>query len=535
MIGIAGFYYYHRNLYSRETLKLEILGPETAKMGEEIEYVVKYKNNGKVRLEEPRLIFEYPEHSLPTEQENLRITKELPDIYPGEEKSFHFKTRLFGKQGETKKARAFMSYRPKNLKVHYESETTFITQIEIVPITFEFDLSSRVESGRGLKFYLNYFSQVDYPLADISIRVEYPTGFQYIESSPPALEENNWDISFLNKTEGGRIEIEGILTGEVGEQKVFSATLGIWQEGELVVLKEIMKGVEIIEPSLHISQEINGSSRYTASVGDILHYQIFFKNIGTKPFENLFLVTRLKGELFDFQTIRSNFGQCEPGDNSVVWDWRQVPELRFLDAGEEGEVEFWIELKKDWPYRGAEDENLQLVNKVTFPSQAQEEFVTKVNSRLQLAQTGFMGDEVFGSEGPLPPRAGKKSLFTIIWRVKNFYNLVENTKVAATLPPEVKLTGKILPEEASLTYDSKSREIIWKIDKLEPGQGIENPYQLAFQIVLTPTEEQIGKTAPLISEAEISGEDQWTGEILSATSSAIDTGSINPDKGEVVE
>ncbi|MCD6528434.1 hypothetical protein J7K44_02245 [bacterium] len=529
-LGILGFYYYHRNLYSREVLKLEILGPEKVKAGEEIEYIVKYKNNGKIRLEDPYLIFEYPPHSLPVDHKSQRITKELSDIYPGEEKSFHFKARLFGKEGEVKKAKASLSYRPKNLKAYYESATTFVTQIETVPLTFEFNLFSRVESGRELKFYLNYFSQIDYPLSDLEVKIEYPSGFQYIESRPSALENNSWEINSLNKNDGGRIEIKGILTGKVGEQKVFKATLGMWQEGEFVVLKEISKGVEIIEPSLYIYEQINNSPQYVASLGDLLHYQIFFKNIGNKPFENLFLVTKLQGELFDFQTIRSDSGQCEPGDNSVIWDWRQVPELRFLDAGEEGKVEFWIELKKDWPYRGSRDENLQLVNKVIFPGQGEKEFVTKVNSRLEVSQAGFIGDEIFGSEGPLPLEAGKESFFTLIWRVKNFYNIVENVKVSATLSPKVRLTGKILPEEASLTYDSKSREIIWNIDKIEPGKGIKEPYQLAFQVALMPTEEDIGKAVPLISEVKILGEDKWTGEILSATSSAVDTGNINPDK-----
>jgi len=534
LAGGLGFYYYHRNLYSREVLKLEILGPEKVKAGEEIEYIVKYKNNGEIRLENPRLVFEYPEYSLPIEGENLRVIKELPDIYPGEERSFHFRARLFGKEGEAKKAKATLSYYPKNLKARYESVTTFTTRIESVPITFEFDLPSRAESGREIKFYLNYFSQIDYPLSDLEVKIEYPSGFQYLESDPPALDDTHWEIKLLNKTEGGRIEIKGILSGEVEEQKIFRAMLGMWQGGKFVMLKEIMKGVEIIEPSLYIYQQINGSPQYIPSLGETLHYQIFFKNIGEKPFTNLFLVVQLKGDLFDFQTLRSDSGQCEPGDNSVIWDWRTVPKLRFLDAGEEGEVNFWINLKKNWPYRGKRDENLQIVNKVIFPSQTQKEFVTKVNSRIEVSQEGFVGDEIFGSQGPLPPKVGEKSFFTVIWRVKNFYNPVENLKVSAFLPPEVKLTGKILPEEASLTYDSKSREIVWNIDKLDPGEGIKKPYQLAFQIALTPSEEK-EKEVLLISEVKVEGEDKWTGERLFATSSAIYTGDIESEKGIVGE
>ena len=521
--GVAGFFYYHRNLYSKETIKLEILGPDAVNMGEETEYIVKYKNNGRVRVEDPQLIFEYPEHSLVSGKEPLRVQKDLPDIYPGEEKSFHFKCRLFGKEGEGKKAKAYLSYRPKDLSARFESDTTFTTRIKAVPITFEFDITSRTESGRKVKFFINYFSNIDYPLSDLTIKADYPSGFQYVESNPSALDENNWNISSLNKTEGGRIEVNGILTGKVGEQKVFRAQLGLWEDGEFVVLKEAVKGVEIIEPSLYINQEINGSPNYSAVPGEMLHYRIFFRNIGQKPFEKLFLIARLKGDLFDFQTIHSDLGQCEPGDNSIVWDWRQVPALRFLEAGQEGEVEFWVKLKNSWPYRGKIDENLSLIDKITFPSQAQKEFVTKVNSHFEVSQKGYIDDEIFGSEGPLPPRVGKDSFFTIVWRVKNFYNQVKNVKMEATLPPEVKLTGEILPESAGITFDSQSRQLIWSIGDLSPGQGIEEPVQLAFQIALTPNGSQRGKAPVLVSDVVVSGEDQWTGKTIFATSSAIDT------------
>ena len=534
LAGVVGYFYYQKNIYSKEVLKFEILGPSEAQILEEIEYTVKYKNNGDVTLEDAKLTFEYPKYSL-VEEGSLRQEFKLEDIYPGQERSISFKGRLIGKENETKTAKATLSYRPKNLKAFYDSPTSLTTQIKSVPLTFEFDLSSRAESGREVRFSLNYFSNVDYPLANLGIKVEYPSGFQFLESDPQALEESNWEISSLNRTEGGRIKIKGIITGGVREQKIFRAILGLWQEGEFIVLKEVMKGVEIIEPSLYITQLINGSSRYTANLGDSLHYEIYFQNIGEKPFERLSLIARLEGELFDFQTIKSDLGECEPGDNSVVWSWGKVSELRFLEAGQEGKVEFWINLKEEWPYRGPQDENLSLKNKISVLGQTREEFITKVNSKLEIEQKGYIDDEIFGSEGPLPPKVGQKSYFTIIWRAKNFYNLVENVKVKANLPPEVELTGKVLPKEAAFTFDSKSREIVWAIDSLEPGQGIEEPVQLTFQIALIPTEKQKGKPAALISETKISGEDKFTEQILSATSLAIDTEDIAIEKGIVVE
>ena len=72
IVGLVGFWFWQKNSYSKEILKLEILGPAEVTLGQEIEYTVRYKNNGNIRLEDPRLTFEFPAYSLLGEGELLR-------------------------------------------------------------------------------------------------------------------------------------------------------------------------------------------------------------------------------------------------------------------------------------------------------------------------------------------------------------------------------------------------------------------------------------------------------------------------------
>lgn len=522
--GIAGFWYYQKNIYSREGLKLEIFGPESVELAEEIEYIVKYKNNGNARLEEPRLIFEYPKYSILEEGQNLRQEIVLQDIYPGEEKTLRFKARLLGKEGETKEVRAWLSYRPKNLKARYTSDTTFTTIIKKVLLTLEFDLPSQIESGKDLRFRLNYFSNTDYPLLNLRAAAEYPSGFEFIESVPSALEKTEWELSPLNKTEGGRIEIVGKVRGEIKEQKLFRARLGSWQAGEFVLLKETVKGVEIVKPALRVSQQINGNPEYAANLGDRLHYEIFFKNVGEGTLTDLSLLTTLVGDIFDLNTLKAPEGEFTLGDNSIMWEWRRVADLQFLDFGEEGRVEFWVKLKENWEIPSLEGKTT--IKSRIYLSQVKEDFVTKVNSKLEISQAGYFQDEVFGNSGPIPPKVGKTTTYTVTWLVKNYYNEVKNIKVKATLPQNVKLTSKIFPEAESekFTFDSVSREIVWEVGELRVGQGVLNPApNISFQIVFRPDLTQKGKIPEIISEAKISGADQWTGETLEAIAQAVDT------------
>ncbi|MCK4474014.1 hypothetical protein KAU40_01995 [Candidatus Parcubacteria bacterium] len=534
IVGIAGFWYYQKNFYSKDTLKLEIFSQAEAVIYQEIEYIVKYKNNGNACLEEPKLIFEYSRHSI-VEDDILRKEIILEDIYPGQEKTISFKARVLGKEGEALTAKAALSYQPKNLKARYESNTTFTTIIKSVPLTFGFDLPSKIESGKEMRFSLNYFSNIDYPLSNLRCQIEYPSDFEFISATPRSLEKTEWEIGLLNKAEGGRIEVLGKVMGEVGEEKIFKAKLGTWQDNEFILLKETVKGITIIKPSLHIIQQINNNPEYIASPGDSLHYQIFFKNIGKDALSNLFLVVNLEGKAFDFSTIKAPLGEFETGDNSIVFDWRRVSELQFLPSQEEGDIEFWVELKDEWEILSLSDKNPVIKNKV-YLSQAKKEFVNKVNSKLVIEQKAFFEDEVFGNSGPIPPKVGETTTYTIMWLVKNYYNALKDAKVKAILPENVKLTGKIFPEQETekFTFDSESREIVWNMGDLKIGQGIFEPAQnISFQIEFSPEESQKDKTPEIISQAKISGEDTWTRETLKSSDESINT--TLPDDATITE
>ena len=535
ILGVFGFHFYQKNIFSKEALKLEIFGPEKAEIYQEIKYLVKFKNSGNIRLEEPELIFEYPKYSLLVEGRFLRKTLSSEKlggaIYPGQERQFHFRARLVGKEGEVKTAKATLSYRPKNLQARYESMTTFTTIISQVPITFEFDFPSKVEAGREIQIRLNYFSNLDYPLSNLRCIAKYPAGFEFIESKPKALGKTEWEIGLLNRAEGGRIEILGKLEGEIGETKIFQAKLGIWQEGEFILLKEVFRGVEIVKPSLYISQQINRNPQYLAKAGDWLHYEIFFQNIGDKKLTNLFLINQLEGEAFDFQTLKSDLGNFHPGGNAVIFDWRRVAKLQSLAPMEQGKVDFWIKLKDDL----GNLENPVLRNKV-FLSHVEKEFVTKVKGKIELIQKGYFQNEVFENLGPLPPRVGQTTTYCIFWQVKNYYSDVKNIKVKAILPEGVELTGKIFPKEevAKFSFDSQSREIVWHVGDLKRGAGIFKPGKtLVFQIKFTPREFQRGQTPEIISRAKISGEDQWSETILEAEAPSINT--TLPDDPTITE
>jgi len=525
LLIIGGYWYYKERSFSKAVLRLEILGHDTVQMGEEVTYTVRYKNNSNFTLQEPKLTFEYPEYAI-NDDGKTRISKDLGDIYPGDEQTMQFKARLLGKEGDLKTAKASLSYKPQNLKARYESNTTFTSRIGSVPITLDFDLPSKLETGREIQFSVNYFSNIDYSLTGLKLTVTYPDKFSFVMATPQPLEKSDWDIASLDKAQGGRVKITGDLSEAVGKKIQFSAKLGIWKDGEFILLKEATKEVEIIEPLIYISQQINGSSNYIANPGETLHYEIYFRNIGNSPFENLFLTNRLDSSIFNLATIKVDPKLAKISGNVITWDWKQVEQLRSLGVQEEGKVEFDVTLNCCWQPVVEDSNNYFATNEVNV-SQITQDFQTKVSSKLVILQRGLYSDTTLGNSGPIPPAVGQTTTYTIVWQAKNFYNDVKNLKVRATLPEGVSLTGRISPdtETSKFFFDSASREIIWNVsDFMVAGTGVLNPPpNIMFQVSLSPNLGQKGKVVPIINEATITAEDQATGLTVTGNSPLVDT------------
>jgi len=525
VIVLGVFIFYKQGMFSKEILKLEILGPDTAKIGDEVQYTVQYKNNGNFVLQNSKLIFELPDNSL-TEDGKTMFVQNLNDIYPGDQESVTFKGRLLGKDGDLKTAKASLSYVPKNITAPYESDTIFITKIDASPITLDFDLPTKVEQGKALVYSINYFSNADYPLENLSVKIDPTPGFDFVSADPTSLDNTEWKLQTLNKAQGGRINITGKVSANANQNLVFSASLGMWQNGNFVVIKQTSVTVQIIQPLLFISQQVNGSGSYVASPGETLHYQIFFTNIGSTPFDNLFMVAKLDSPALDMSTIQAESGgQVQPNDNMIVWDSSQVSQLKNLDVQQQGEVDFDVKVKSDWSPSGT-DANNAVINDEINVSQITQKFTIKVSSGLVISQNGYYQDSDISNLGPIPPQVGKATTYTVNWQIKNYFSDVKNVKVKVTLPKNISLTGQIMPQDelSNFSFDSASREIVWSAGDIPAGTGVTgDPVTLSFQISLTPDNSQKGLAAPLIGQVQVSGENQFTNTAVTSQGSAVDT------------
>ncbi|MCK9578409.1 DUF11 domain-containing protein [bacterium] len=524
VVILVFFFFWQKMAFDRGILKLEIIGPDKVDVGEEFEYVVKYKNNGSINLENPEMIFTYPDGAIT--DDGAKTKKVLADelggtIYPGQERTMKFITRLLGKEGDLKKAEVRVSFQPQDLKVKTETTSSFSTILGKLPLDLSMDLPQKSGAGRPITVRISYSSSVPYPLKDLSCSIEYPSDFQFVSSKPKGMDNKQWDIPILNESDSGKIEISGILNGNPQDQKVFKAKIGVWQDGNFIVLKESNRGVAIIAPSVQFTEKINNKEGYAVTMGDRLHYEISFRNVGDEDMKNIALIVKLEGSGLDFNSIQAPDGVYQKGDNSLVWDGNVISELQDFSVNTEGKVEFWISTNKKWAMRNQGDKNPFIKTSMTL-GQIKQEFLNKINSSLSATQNIRTDSKIFSDSGPMPVQSGEKTTFTVEWTAKNTYNDVSNAKMTTVLPSGVRfIDGQTrTPEGTKISYDEGTRQLTWDIGSIEAGTGVFNDVKnCAFQLSINP--ETIDTDVLLIGSTQLSGTDLWTNNNLTTNTDPI--------------
>jgi peptidoglycan hydrolase-like protein with peptidoglycan-binding domain len=445
---ILGLIFLVINVFLPKTrVEIKISGPEKARAGEWLTYIVNCKNTGNVILENPELVFQHPTASLP-EKDLIEIEKGSDFLYPKREEIFEFKTRLFGQAGEKREIKAWLNYSKKGGMVALREVKTFSTTISEIPVDLVLDVAPKIpiypKMESEFNFRVKYISSLDSSVPNLKVKMFFPPDFKFRESYPQKGKELEWEIPTLAKGEAAEIEFWGSFPAgkQIGEEVNLKGQLFITLQEKEIFLKEVSARSFTFEPEFLISQKINGKENYIAWPGERLHYRISFKNIKGEPQRNRTLTITLEGKLFDLFTIEAPLGEFTPGNNSIFWDEEKVSALRYLTPGDQGEVEFWVKLKPDYRPENIAETNVIIKNRI-FLAGFEKEYRNKINSILKISQEGYYRDKYgfFQNSGLHPPKVNETTSYTVVWKVENYYNWIENAKVKASFPPQVKVIG----------------------------------------------------------------------------------------------
>ena len=232
----------------------------------------------------------------------------------------------------------------------------------------------------------------------------------------------------------------------------------------------------------------------------------------------------------------SSGGSFDGENQTITWNAGNLPVLEYLGPRQEGQIDFSIMVQNPLPSRNYTDKNFTVNNKIIIDSLSvplslrdiqfagQSESIVKIASSLFLRAQGYYSDELIPNSGPIPPKVGQTTTYTVKWNLTNAGNDLSNVRVEAHLPPHARWLNNFKPFGANLKYNSQTGKLVWEVGDLSASTGTLSPVaQVAFQISITPSLAHLGSIVELIGQSQVTAWDDFAGIELTVVDKVIET------------
>lgn len=555
IIGVGSFYLYQ--YFTSRDISMSIKAPVDVLIGVPFDITINFANDSDKLLKDAKLALILPEGAAPAQSlvsDNKRfLGRDLEDLNPGSSFETKIPVIIFKDTESVRRFPVTVSYYLAGLGSTARLEKTGTLEVGVREPAIKLDLNvpQKVLSNEIFEIRVDYRNISDFDFSDIDIDLKLPNTFNIKESNPSSTTTNFWKIGRLAKSSGGTIRVKGSVSGDEGS--FFEIKSSARSAGYLI--DEKTASVNIAASPLALSVRLNDQDNYIARPDESLRYILGYKNNADIGFGDVVIKARLTGEMFDFKRMQTK-GFFSSTDNTITWNAANTPELRLVNPGAQGTVNFEIPTKQNYPIKRLSDKNFLLkldaeISSPTVPYYVSADktvelanLLTKVKGQTAIIAKTFFRDTASGIEnrGPLPPKVDNPTNFTIHWLIVNYSTDVSNVQVKASLLSGVRFTSKIKSNISSLpTYNDRTGEINWAIDKIPATKGVlGTPVEAIFQIEATPNITQVSQPMSLLSETQLTAVDDFTqnqifGSFPIITSEMISDSSFKGGQGMVIQ
>ena len=252
----------------------------------------------------------------------------------------------------------------------------------------------------------------------------------------------------------------------------------------------------------------------------------------------MIISAQLVGDMFDLTTLNTN-GSLRSFDKTIIWNVANTPSLAVISPGASGKVEFRIDAKDVYPIKRLSDKNFILKVNAVIESPTVPQFVAaaktisitsqeaKVAGKAVVDAKAFFRDAASGivNRGPMPPKVGKATNFTVHWLITNYGTDIKNVEVKAFLGGNVRFTGEAKSNTTTVpVYNERTQEVVWMIDSISAGNGVlSRSSEAIFQVEAIPSVSDIGKYMTLLQATSLKASDDFTGLEIQANDSGLNT------------
>ncbi len=555
IIAISSFWFGNPS-FSEKNVTLGLESPLQASAGDEVVYKIKYANATKTTLYNLNFLFFYPTDSTViqngTTVEGQTENFTIDHLAPGQKGEKEFKVFLVGEKGNIKSAKVNLSFKSGNLQSSFEKSALTSTTITAMPIDLTLVSPPNATAGQSIDYILDYRNTSGDDASDLLFEFTYPDGFSPKQfMSPPQQGNNVWLVPVIKKGAGKRISIQGTLDGKEGDSK--SVMIQLKRKiGNIYVNYEKASSVTVISnPILRVEILANESSDYSAYPGAELRYVIKYTNSSNLNLSGLNLTVKLEGEMLDFASLNTQGGFFDDATKTILWNSSIVPDFINLSPGAKGQVTFQIALKSSFASNvsgASKDRFAKATAKLSTPnvppdSNADElaafgSSITKIGTQPTFNAIVYYNDPVFGATGPLPPKVGEESYFTIHWQIINPGNDINGVVIKGKLPTGVSWVDRVnvSPDNPKPVFNPNTQEVEWDLPTVRYGVGLSSPkYDASLSLKIKPSSTQKGVNINLMQNIQFSGTDNFTKQSVIISKKDLSTDNLvdRPKEGAV--
>ncbi|MBI5004861.1 MAG: hypothetical protein HZC04_01595 [Candidatus Lloydbacteria bacterium] len=529
---VAAFVFFRgSNVVSPDNIVIDVSGPVSIGGGEELALQISVHNNNNVALELSDLLIEYPSGTRAVgnlEKELPRIRKSLGNISAGQTVNEVVRAVLFGQEQSVEQIKISLEYRVEGSNAIFVKDKTYEIALSSSPVSVSISALKEVSVNQEMSMAIKVDSRSNTALQNLAVQIEYPSGFEFSGATPsPASGQTLWLLGDVPENGSRTITVTGIMRGQDSEKKVFRIAVGTantsGQQALGVMYSTTFQEITLRRPFMSAEMAVNGSTNeeYIAHAGEDVRVEIsWVNNLPVRVTDGSIEVT-LSGDIVDESTISVEKGNYDSSRNTISWDKRSYPAFGVIESGKEGRLQFSFkpkslfgtdkiiynpEVSMALTIGGNRTSESDVPTKITTSSTR----VIKFSSGLQMTSraTHFVGP--LSNAGSLPPVAEKETTYTVVWTVLNSSNNLSSAEVRATLPSYVRWKGMTTPGE-NISFDPASGEVLWSLGKVDAGVGFSSKArEVAFQVGLFPSVNQVGQTPDILSEAAFSANDDFT-------------------------
>lgn len=463
------------------------------------------------------------------EQEKIQEKKDIGVINVNEYKKQDFSVVLYGSEGESRDLIIKLEYKVAGSNATFSKVVNTHVILKTPPISVSIDGPDKLSIGQTGTYTFTIKNNSATTSLPSILSLTLPNSLTTESTTPkPIARSTSWNIAPLKSGDTAHVSFTGSFEGKQGESATIAAKIGSLGENASTI--GIVYAMQSIDIALRASPLSLGIGLISDNAGnDSIKYNdratltLSYNNMSAQALEDVTLKLTVSGDAPVYDLIDPTNGYYDSIHKTITWDKASLPDLAVLPPNSQGFLRVIVPIVQ----KGSNSPKLQVSFVGTGQSKASDDVATTlsktwgVQGSATLVATTQYKNSPFENSGPIPPEPNEITTYTAHLSV-SAQNTLSSSKVSFTLPAYVSWRD-ITTNDSQVTFDSKTRTVIWNTGRLEQG----GTSVVDIGLSVKPSQSHVAQSPPITSGIILDADEEISKAHLRTTLSPLTTGLHN--------